>query len=31
VFENIRAKSDVKFWSGAQIADWYRANGPKAP
>jgi hypothetical protein len=31
VFEVIRQKSDVKFWSGAQIADWYRAAGPKAP
>ncbi len=31
VFENIRNKSDVKFWTGAQIADWYRANGPEAP
>ncbi len=31
VFENIRSKSDVKFWTGAQIADWYRANGPEAP
>ncbi|MGB7102467.1 MAG: polysaccharide deacetylase, partial [Xanthobacteraceae bacterium] len=31
VFENIRSRSDVKFWTGAQIADWYRANGPEAP
>ncbi|MGO9698803.1 MAG: polysaccharide deacetylase family protein, partial [Xanthobacteraceae bacterium] len=31
VFESIRAKRDVKFWTGAQIADWYRASGPKAP
>jgi peptidoglycan/xylan/chitin deacetylase (PgdA/CDA1 family) len=31
VFEVIRRKSDVKFWTGAQIADWYRAAGPKAP
>ena len=31
VFENIRSKSDVKFWTGAQIADWFRANGPEAP
>ena len=29
VFENIRNKSDVKFWTGAQIADWYRAAGSK--
>ena len=31
VLEVISAKSDVKFWTGAQIADWYRAAGPKAP
>jgi allantoinase len=31
VFESIRAKHDVKFWTGAQIVDWYRASGPKAP
>jgi peptidoglycan/xylan/chitin deacetylase (PgdA/CDA1 family) len=31
VFEVIRKKSDVKFWTGAQIADWYNAAGPKAP
>jgi peptidoglycan/xylan/chitin deacetylase (PgdA/CDA1 family) len=31
VFEVIRKKSDVKFWTGAQIADWYLAAGPKAP
>ena len=24
-------KPDVLFWTGAQIADWYRAAGPKAP
>jgi allantoinase len=29
--ETISKKSDVKFWTGAQIADWYRAAGPKAP
>jgi hypothetical protein len=28
--EVIHGKSDVKFWTGAQIADWYLANGPKA-
>jgi allantoinase len=31
VLETISKKSDVKFWTGAQIADWYRAAGPKAP
>ncbi len=31
VFEVIGKKSDVKFWTGAQIADWYHAAGPKAP
>jgi hypothetical protein len=31
VLEAIRQKSDVKFWTGAQIADWYVAAGPKAP
>ncbi len=31
VFEVIRKKSDVLFWTGAQIADWYLAAGPKAP
>jgi allantoinase len=31
VLEVIRNKSDVKFWTGAQIADWYVADGPKAP
>ena len=31
VLETISQKSDVKFWTGAQIADWYRAAGPKAP
>jgi allantoinase len=31
VLEVISKKSDVKFWTGAQIADWYRAAGPKAP
>ena len=31
VLETISNKSDVKFWTGAQIADWYLAAGPKAP
>ena len=31
VLEAMREKSDVKFWTGAQIADWYVAAGPKAP
>ena len=31
VIEVMRNKSDVKFWTGAQIADWYFAHGPKAP
>jgi hypothetical protein len=30
VFEVIRKKSDVLFWTGAQIADWYLGAGPKA-
>jgi len=31
VLEIIRTRSGVKFWTGAQIADWYRAAGPSAP
>ena len=31
VFEVIRKKTDVLFWTGAQIADWYLGTGPKAP
>ena len=31
VFEVIRKKPDVLFWTGAQIADWYLGAGPKAP
>jgi allantoinase len=31
VFEAVREKNGVKFWTGAQIADWYRSAGPKAP
>ena len=30
VLEPISQKSDVKFWTGAQIADWYKANYPRA-
>ncbi len=28
--EVIRNKSDVKFWTGAHIADWFAADGPTA-
>jgi peptidoglycan/xylan/chitin deacetylase (PgdA/CDA1 family) len=31
IFEAIRKKPDVLFWTGAQICDWYKAAGPKAP
>jgi len=31
IFEVIRKKPDVLFWTGAQIADWYLRTGPKAP
>jgi allantoinase len=31
IFETIRKKSDVLFWTGSQIADWYLRTGPKAP
>ena len=31
VFAAIRNKDDVKFWTGAQIADWYRTAGPQPP
>jgi allantoinase len=31
VLEVIRKKRDVKFWTGAQIADWYLAAGPQTP
>jgi peptidoglycan/xylan/chitin deacetylase (PgdA/CDA1 family) len=31
VLEAIGKKSDVKFWTGGQIVDWYRRVGPKAP
>ena len=30
-FENIREKSDVLFWTGEQILEWYLQVGPKAP
>ena len=29
IFDVIRKKRDVKFWTGAEIADWYRADGRK--
>src|ERR1700694_3377830 len=31
IFENFRRKSDVLFWTGEQILDWYLAAVPKAP
>jgi allantoinase len=31
IFEQIRAKPDVLFWTGEQILDWYLSVGPKAP
>jgi peptidoglycan/xylan/chitin deacetylase (PgdA/CDA1 family) len=31
IFANIRKKSDVLFWTGEQILDWYLQVGPKAP
>jgi hypothetical protein len=31
IFEKIRSRSDVLFWTGAQIADWFKQVGPKAP
>jgi allantoinase len=31
IFEKIRKKKDVLFWTGSQIADWYKKVGPKAP
>jgi allantoinase len=31
IFETIRKKSDVLFWTGGQIADWFADVGPKAP
>ena len=29
IFEKIRKKKDVLFWTGSQIADWYMKAGPK--
>ncbi len=31
VIEQIKARGDVAFMTGSEIADWYLANGPKAP
>ena len=31
IFEVIRRKPGVLFWTGEQICDWYKAVGPKAP
>jgi allantoinase len=31
IFEVIRKKPDVLFWTGAQVADWFLTSGPKAP
>jgi hypothetical protein len=31
IFENIRQKPDVLFWTGEQILEWYMKVGPKAP
>ncbi|HWP25949.1 MAG TPA: polysaccharide deacetylase family protein [Xanthobacteraceae bacterium] len=31
IFERIRNKPDVKFWTGEQILDWYLSAGPRAP
>ena len=31
VIETIKARGDVAFMTGSEIADWYLANGPKAP
>jgi hypothetical protein len=30
ILEKIRAKGDVLFWTGAQIADWYLSQRPDA-
>jgi hypothetical protein len=31
IFEKIRGRSDVLFWTGSQIADWFKQVGPNAP
>jgi peptidoglycan/xylan/chitin deacetylase (PgdA/CDA1 family) len=31
VFQAMRQKRDVLFWTGEQILDWYLAAGPKVP
>jgi allantoinase len=31
IFERIREKREVLFWTGEQILDWYLRAGPKAP
>ncbi|MGB6663065.1 MAG: polysaccharide deacetylase family protein, partial [Xanthobacteraceae bacterium] len=31
IFETIRKKHDVLFWTGEQIVDWFLGAGPKAP
>jgi allantoinase len=31
IFETMRNKRDVLFWTGEQILSWYRKTGPKAP
>ena len=29
IFQKIRKKKDVLFWTGSQIADWFKKAGPK--
>jgi hypothetical protein len=31
IFEQIRSKRDVLFWTGEQILEWYLKVGAKAP
>jgi allantoinase len=31
IFEKIREKRDVLFWTGEQILDWYIKTGSKTP
>jgi len=31
VFETIRQRNDVLFWTGEQILDWYLRTGPPPP